>query len=115
MPDPLPYMRLWVGDLLGDPPVLAMTPEEFGVYMKFLCVSWLEGGIPADPKLRARLAGVSPKKLERVWPAMEAKWVSNGNGHLVNPRQEKEREAAERAHKKRVAAGRKGGKAGSSN
>jgi uncharacterized protein YdaU (DUF1376 family) len=109
VPDELPYMRLWVNDLLGDPPVLAMTPEDFGVYVKLLCIAWVEGGIPVDPVRRARMAGITPRKLERIWPAMEAKWESNGNGHLVNPRQERERDDAVAAHQRRVKAGRKGG------
>lgn len=111
MPDELPYMRLWVSDLLADLGALGLTDEEFGVYMRLLLVAWDKGSIPADPKGRARLVSASPKKLQALWPAIEHKWVSNGNGGLVNPRQERERKEALAAHAKRVAAGRKGGKA----
>lgn len=110
MPEALPYMRLWVRDLLSDPAVHAMDEAEFGVYMLCLFYAWTEGGIPADPKARAKQLGITPRKLERIWPALQAKWISDGNGHLVNPRQEREREEAIAKHQKRVAAGRKGGR-----
>jgi len=105
-------MRLWVGDLLSDPLVWRMDHEEFGVYMKLLCLSWKERGVvPADPKSRAKLLGLTTRKLAALWPSMESKWVSDGNGGLVNPKQEREREAAIALHLARKSAGAKGGKA----
>lgn len=117
-PDPsmldveLPYMRLWISDLLADPAVWRMDHEEFGIYMKLLCLSWKErGSVPADPKARAKLLGLTPRRLASIWESMEGKWVSDGNGGLVNPKQEREREAALALHLARKAAGAKGGKA----
>lgn len=107
----LPYMRLWVGDLLADPAVWAMDSEEFGAYMKLICISWRNGSIPADEKRRAKLVGLSTRRFAEVWESMADKWVSDGNGGLVNPRQEREREEATKLHNDRVEAGRKGGKA----
>ena len=94
MPDELPYMRLWVSDLLGDLGEMGLTDEEFGIYMRLLLVSWKKGGIPADPKDQARLVTASPARLKKLWPAIEHKWESNGNGKLVNRRQERERKEA---------------------
>lgn len=102
-------MRLWVNDLLSDPDVQEMSVEERGAYLWLLCVAWKKGSIPADPKRQARLLGVTPRRLERLWPAVGQKWESDGNGGLVNPRQEREREAALSAYQKRAEAGRKGG------
>jgi uncharacterized protein YdaU (DUF1376 family) len=108
----LPYMRLWIGDLLSDPSVWRMDHEEFGVYMKLLCLSWRERGVvPADAKARAKLLGLTARRLASLWPAMEDKWVSDGNGGLVNPKQEREREEAVALHLARKNAGAKGGKA----
>lgn len=109
MGDGLPYMRLWVDDLLSDPDVHEMDAAEFGLYMRALCIAWKKGGVAADPKRRARQLGVTPRRLERLW--MEGKWESDGNGLLFNPRQERERREAQEKHAKRVAAGRKGGQA----
>lgn len=104
-------MRLWVGDLFADPAVRAMDEAEFGLYMLALCHAWQEGHLPAEEKKRAKALGVTASRMRRLWPALEGKWKANGNGGLVNPRQERERKDALAAHAKRVAAGRKGGKA----
>lgn len=111
MPDELPYMRLWVGDLLADPAVWEMDSEEFGVYMKLLCIAWRKGSIPAAAKARAKIVRLSLPKFEAAWESMADKWISDGNGGLVNPRQERERTEAVDLHQKRKAAGAKGGKA----
>lgn len=111
MPDELPYMRLWVADLYGDPAVRAMNEAEFGLYMRALLLAWQEGYIPADEKLRAKSLGVTAARLRKLWPALDRKWESDGNGGLINRRQERERKDALAAHARRVAAGRKGGKA----
>jgi uncharacterized protein YdaU (DUF1376 family) len=105
-------MRLWVGDLLADPAVWQMDHDEFGVYMKLLCLSWKKrGSVPADHKARAKLLKLTPRQLTVIWQALEDKWVSDGNGGLVNPKQEEERETALALHLARKAAGSKGGKA----
>jgi len=100
MPDELPYMRLWVSDLLADLGEHGWTDEELGVYFRFLMVSWKKGSIPADPSARARLVSASTARLNKLWPAIEHKWVSDGNGGLVNPRQERERKEARSKSKK---------------
>lgn len=107
----LPFMKLWVGDLFADPIVRAMDEAEFGLYMLALCFAWQEGAIPADEARRAKALGVTKTRLRKLWPALESKWESNGNGGLVNPRQERERTEAAESHLARVEAGRKGGRA----
>jgi uncharacterized protein YdaU (DUF1376 family) len=110
MASELPYMRLWVDDALADLMEMGLTDEEFGAYWRLLLVAWKKDGIPADIKERARLVHASPRKLEALWPAFAHKWESDGNGLLVNPRQQREKSEALEAHAKRVEAGRKGGK-----
>jgi uncharacterized protein YdaU (DUF1376 family) len=87
-------MRLWVGDLFADPAVRCMDESEFGLYMLALCHSWQEGSVPADEDRRARALGVTKARLRKLWPAIERKWESDGNGGLVNRRQERERSEA---------------------
>lgn len=108
MPSDLPFMKLWVGDLFADSAVRAMDEAEFGLYMLALCFAWQEGAIPADEARRAKALGVTKPRLRKLWPAIETKWESNGNGGLVNLRQERERleaqaksEAAKKAAKAR--------------
>ena len=107
--DDLPYMKLWVGDLFGDPIVRAMDEAEFGLYMLALCYSWQEGSLPADEHQRAKALGVSRPRMRKLWGAIGSKWESDDNGGLVNRRQERERTDALNAHRRRVEAGRKGG------
>lgn len=109
MADSLPYMRLWVDDLMSDPDVYGMSVDEFGAYLKLLCVAWRKGSIPSDEAAAAKAIGVTPRRFARLWETVGPKWESNGNGGLVNPRQEREREAALKLHRKRVAAGKKRG------
>lgn len=87
-----PYMRLWVDDFLADITELGLTDEELGVYFRLLLVAWKKEGIPADLNSAARHVSSSAAKLRKLWPVIEEKWVSDGNGKLVNPKQEKERE-----------------------
>ncbi len=90
----LPYMRLWVPDLLADDLVQELDLEEFGAYMRLLCIAWRRGHIPADPKRRAKLLGISAARERAIWELLGSKWVANGNGGLVNRRQERERDWA---------------------
>lgn len=88
-----------------------MDEAEFGLYMLALCFAWQQGAIPADESRRAKALGISTARLRKLWPAIDAKWENDGDGGLVNPRQERERTDALESHKRRVEAGRKGGKA----
>lgn len=105
----LPFMRLWVRDFMADPDVQEMNVDELGAYFRLLLVAWEKGAVPADTKRQARLLKVSPRRLERLWEVIGPKWESDGNGGLVNPRQERERQAALEAYRRRAEAGRKGG------
>jgi uncharacterized protein YdaU (DUF1376 family) len=107
----LPYFKFYPGDWLSDATVRRMPLEARGLYWELLAIAWKEGGIPDDPSQLAGWLGLTPKRFERLWPHIEECWVHGKNGHLVNPRQEKERKEAEDSHRRRVEAGRKGGKA----
>jgi uncharacterized protein YdaU (DUF1376 family) len=90
----LPFMKLWVGDLLQDVLEMGLTDEEFGVYMKLLCVAWQRGSIFERVEMNARWCSCSEPKIKKLWPAFAHKWVPDGEGGLVNPKQEEVREEA---------------------
>lgn len=100
----LPYFKYYPADFLSDPPVMAMNDEELGFYWRCLSVSWLNDGIPEDRKALAKTLKVTPRKVERLWPAMEGLWVHGPKGKLVNPRLEKERKMAKKKSEKAIAA-----------
>lgn len=81
-----PAFQFYAADFLVD--TAAMSPEQLGVYIRLLCNSWVNRGIPSEPRQIARIAGVSERKLNALWPALKGRWESDGNGGLVNPRLE---------------------------
>jgi uncharacterized protein YdaU (DUF1376 family) len=108
----LPYFKCYPSDFLSDPAVLRMSDEELGVYVRLLFISWLDDGrISSDMDELARVLKTTPRRLKRLWPALESRWVGDGNGKLFNPRLEKERKEAEATHQALSEAGRKGAEA----
>ena len=85
---------------------MLMTPAEVGGYMRLLCHSWLEDGIPWKSKSHiARLAGVSTSKLEQIL----IKFYIDDEKRLRHPRLEAVRKEVIALRDKRVKAGRIGG------
>ena len=55
---------------------MLMSPAEVGAYMRLLCHSWIEDGIPYKSKTYlARLGGVSTSKLDQIL----SKLINNQN------------------------------------
>lgn len=105
MASDLPFMKLWVDDLLADLTEMGLTDEEFGAYMRLLLIAWQRGSIFADVKKNARWLTCSDARLKKLWPAFAHKWHPDGNGGLVNPRMEKVRgEALGKSSKAKAAA-----------
>jgi uncharacterized protein YdaU (DUF1376 family) len=102
----LPYMKLWVDDLLADLQEMGLTDEEFGAYMRLLLIAWKRECIPADVKESARFVSSSPSRLRTLWKSFKHKWVPGGEaGTLVNPKQESVRtEALGKSSKAKAAA-----------
>lgn len=104
-----PAFQFYAADFALD--TQAMSPDAVGVYVRLLCYAWVNGSIPLDRSEQARIGGVTPRKLEGIWEALDRCWESNGNGGLVNPRQEKERRKQEEWRRKSAKGGRASAKA----
>ncbi len=104
-------MFFFVQDWMGDVNVQAMTWAERGIYHWLLCQAWQDGGIPADPKILARVLGLSLEEFEAAWEVIGRCWVPHPDDGalLVNPRQEREREIRAAVSSKRASAGSLGG------
>lgn len=89
MPE-LPYVPFYCSDWLGDTKVRRMSFEERGIHFDLLCHAWQEP-IPADADERAQLLGIPKRKLSTAWAKVGQCWISDGNGSLINPRLERER------------------------
>lgn len=58
-----PAFQFYVDDFISDSAVDAMSNEEVGIYVRFLCKAWKEepvGTIPADDKILANWAKTTP-------------------------------------------------------
>lgn len=109
---PSPAFSYYPKDIISDENCAAMTLEEFGAYHRLLGHAWLEGSIPKDKVKLARLLGVSPKKLDRIWPAIEPCWgiSPDAEDRLIQRRLEEEREKQRERAAKQAENGKKGGR-----
>ena len=87
---------------------MLMSPAEVGAYMRLLCHSWLEDGIPYKSKsYLARLGGISTSKLDQIL----TKFYIDDENRVRHHRLEEVRKNVVELREKRVKAGRKGGQA----
>ncbi len=88
---------MYVFDFDEDKNVLAMNLAEVGLYVLALNESWKRGSIPDDAVALAGMIRRKPAEVKRAWSAVRPCWIENGKpGELINPRQEREREEAEK-------------------
>lgn len=101
-----PYMPLYVGSYLKN--TLALTTEQHGAYLLLLMAMWSRSGeLPNDPKVLAKIAGVTPKRWPRVWAGIEEHFV-RGHGFIRHDRVLEELQKADQISLKRSLAGKRG-------
>jgi len=88
MPTPR-YMRFFPDAYLND--TMPLTMEEQGVYMRLLCLMWLNGGkIKNNDRLIARMLGIHVNKWSKVKPQVMGYLVEHSPGFLTQNRLGKE-------------------------
>lgn len=93
MKDKLPAVLWYASDWLGSNTRARMTHQQRDVYLTLLFRSWYElpaGTLPNDEGELAMMGGVDLETWSRIKGPILAKFVSDGNGHLFNPRMMKE-------------------------
>jgi uncharacterized phage protein (TIGR02220 family) len=96
--------QAWLSDLN----VMAMSYQEQGMYLKLLCVQWINGELPNDPsKILKSLDPNGFLKIEDIEQVLE-RFSDNEKGGLVNLRLEAERENLETWRDGKIQAGKKG-------
>ncbi len=112
----LPWFPFYASDWLNDIKVSSLTLAEQGAYHRLLCHQWIEGSLPDDPGILARLLGFPAwetngseeseiiKKVVAFFPSLKGE-----KGQLANPRLRKIWEERQQLHKTYREAGRKGG------
>jgi uncharacterized protein YdaU (DUF1376 family) len=105
----LPYMPLYVGDYLKD--TRDLTAEQHGAYLLLLMDMWnRNGALPNNPKVLARITGISPKRWPSVWASIGSMFIDDGD-FLSHKRVDLELQKADQISQKRKLAGSAGGRA----
>jgi len=92
-----PWYRWHALDFRQSPAVRLMTFDQRACYRELLDECWLEGSIPDDPTILARLIGFDQDRFAaEVWPVVRQSFTERGAGRLVNARIERERAHARR-------------------
>ena len=92
----LPYFHWYPADAETDANFRAMDDADIGFYIRCLNHAWINGGIPADPKERARVLRTRLDTANKRWLRVGKCFTKSLNDELlfVNSRQETERESA---------------------
>lgn len=105
-----PYMRLFVGDYLGD--TQHLTTEQHGAYLLLLMAMWRAGGrLPNNPRALTRITGVHPPHWKRVAVDVMPFFSVDEDGFLVQKRLVKELQKASQKSQSRATSGSAGGRA----
>jgi uncharacterized protein YdaU (DUF1376 family) len=103
-----PAFQFYAADFILD--TAGMSTEQVGAYIRLLCFAWVNTGIPEEAAQQAQIAGLPARRFaSHVWPAVARCWDS-GDGRLVNPRQEKERQRQIAWREKSAKGGKANGK-----
>jgi uncharacterized protein YdaU (DUF1376 family) len=102
-----PSFQLYASDLLID--TIEWDINEVGIYTRLLMAQWSNGDLPDDVDRLARIAGCSPKRLQKAWVTVRVKFTQNGEGRLINLRLEETRKKQEEYRVNSIESGRRGG------
>ena len=107
----LPYFPMYPTDFEAD--TSHLTLEEDGAYNRLLRLMWMTSGcsLPDDDAWVMRRMRVDSDTFERVVRVVIDEFFTRKAGRISNPRLAKEHQKTSLAHRKRVEAGSRGGKA----
>lgn len=76
-----------------DMDTASWSNEEVGVYQRLLNYSWVNRGLPSDTVELSRIVREKRSKFEKIFSKnISKKWSENGNGKLINKKQEEVRQ-----------------------
>jgi uncharacterized protein YdaU (DUF1376 family) len=79
-----PAFQFYVDDFIGGTHYLSAS--SVGVYVRLLCFQFAYGLLPSCKQRLAKIAGVNDDEFAECWDELRDKFVSDGNGHLLNKR-----------------------------
>ena len=106
----LPYFPFYVADYALD--TQHLTLEEHGAYLRLLCLCWTTPGctIPDDQGWIMRRLGTDEATYQRAVSPVIGEFFKREEGRLYSPRLRKEALLSEEKHRRRVEAGKLGGR-----
>ncbi len=99
-----PAFQFYPADYLSDSNTIAFTAEQDGHYLRLLCLCWLEGSIPIDP--RQLLKGGATISDECLKPILRCFKANSREMIYTHPRLDKERKKQFEWRKKSSAGGK---------
>lgn len=86
-----PAFQLYASDFYVD--TAGWTAAEVGAYLRLLLHQWVEGPLENKMSVLARIAGVDPRNMQKMWSTVIAKKFTTDNaGMLFNKRLENTRQ-----------------------
>jgi uncharacterized protein YdaU (DUF1376 family) len=86
-----PAVQFYWADFIMD--TQAWTCTQLGAYIRLLGYEWVNGSLPTEMAGLARIAGIDPRNMQKMWSAVIAKkFLTDEAGMYVNRRMEDERE-----------------------
>ena len=103
-----PYYKRFARDYLSSGRLAMMSHLQRSIYSVLLDRSWVEDGLPSEPRRLAAMALCTPDEITEAWtfPLDEA-FTEGADGRLRNPRMESERADAVRLRDARSRGGSK--------
>jgi uncharacterized protein YdaU (DUF1376 family) len=102
MTQTLPWLQWFPKDFLAD--TIGWPPDAVGAYIRLLCASWDQDGLPDDEPTLRQMAGMTKAQWERAWPLIQHRLLIGADGRRRNPRIEQQRADGAARHERRVKA-----------
>ena len=93
-----PAFQIYASDLLVD--TLEWDIDEVGIYTRLLMAQWANKDLPDDIDRLARVAGCSPKRMQKAWKIIRCKFSKKDDGRLINLRLEETRKTQDKYREK---------------
>lgn len=103
-----PAFQWYPSDAASDEKYAPLTCLEVGAFHLLLNYQWLNGPLPDDAAILARLCKLDAQDFQRVWPMVGRCFPVFGDGKRASPRLEAEREFQAENREARVKAGSRG-------
>lgn len=104
----LPWFKFFASDWMSDVEIELMPLEAQGAFVRMLCFQWINGPLPDDPDLVARLCDIPRGRMDEIWSEVRPQFERTEGENLYDPDLETMRENIADTKESRSQAGKKG-------